>query len=145
MLGFLAASPLAAIHPAVPVIVYSALAFVSVLIVTATPFSAIPRRIRGAYEHLMGVDLMDAGAQHDDSHDRSYLYENEAAAEPKKKRRKRLFGKDHDDDLPEVRRGAARPLLDELRHRPVEQLVAVGPRLEDVVGDLTACHRAEHG
>ncbi|BAS13060.1 DNA translocase FtsK [Arthrobacter sp. Hiyo8] len=98
MLGFLAASPLAAIHPAVPVMVYGALAFVSLLIVTATPFGAIPRRIRGAYEHLMGVDLVDGGAQHDDSHDRSYLYENEAAVEPKKKRRKRFFGKDHDDD-----------------------------------------------
>ena len=97
MLGFLAASPLAAIHPAVPVMVYGALAFVSLLIVTATPFGAIPRRVRGAYEHLMGVDL-DADAHRGDSHDRSYLYENDAAAEPKKKRRKRFFGKDHDDD-----------------------------------------------
>lgn len=97
MLGFLAASPLAAIHPAVPVMVYGALAFVSLLIVTATPFGAIPRRIRGAYEHLMGVDL-DADAHRGDSHDRSYLYENDAAAEPKKKRRKRFFGKDHDGD-----------------------------------------------
>lgn len=98
MLGFLAASPLAAIHPAVPVIVYGALAFIALLIVTATPFGAIPRRIRGAYEHLMGVDLVDADAQHGDSHDRSYLYENQADVEPKKKRRKRFFGKDHDDD-----------------------------------------------
>ncbi|MDQ0028952.1 FtsK/SpoIIIE family DNA translocase [Arthrobacter bambusae] len=98
MLGFLAASPLAAIHPVVPIMVYGALAFVSLLIVTATPFGAIPRRIRGAYEHLMGVDLVDADAPRGDSHDRSYLYENEAAAEPKKRRRKRLFGKDHGDD-----------------------------------------------
>ncbi|MFH5880623.1 DNA translocase FtsK 4TM domain-containing protein [Arthrobacter sp. NA-172] len=98
MLGFLAASPLAAIHPAVPVLVYGALAFVSVLIVTATPFGAIPRRIRGAYEHLMGTDLADADGQHNDPHDRSYLYENGAPAAPKKKRRKRLFGKDRDDD-----------------------------------------------
>ncbi|KRE61886.1 cell division protein FtsK [Arthrobacter sp. Soil736] len=95
MLGFLAASPLAAIHTAVPVVLYALLAFVSLLIVTATPFGAIPRRLRGAYEHLMGIDLQDNG---DDGggHDRSYLYDS-APAEPKKKR-KRLFGKDRDAD-----------------------------------------------
>ncbi|HEU4668742.1 MAG TPA: DNA translocase FtsK 4TM domain-containing protein, partial [Arthrobacter sp.] len=59
MLGFLAASPLAAIHPVVPVAVYSLLAFISLLIITATPFTAIPRRLRAGYEHLMGVDLLD--------------------------------------------------------------------------------------
>ena len=94
MLGFLAASPLAAIHAAVPMAVYGLLAFVSLLIVTATPFTAIPRRLRAAYEHLMGIDLQE----HDtDSHDRSYLYENSAPAAPKKKR-KRLFGKEQDAD-----------------------------------------------
>jgi S-DNA-T family DNA segregation ATPase FtsK/SpoIIIE len=94
MLGYLAAAPLAAIHTAVPVAVYSLLAFTSLLIVTATPFGAIPSRLRGAYEHLMGTDLQE----HDgdgDRHDRSYLYENDAPAAPKK-RRKRLFGKDPD-------------------------------------------------
>ncbi|AXJ10633.1 DNA translocase FtsK [Arthrobacter sp. PM3] len=94
MLGYLAAAPLAALHPAVPVAVYSLLAFTSVLIVTATPFGAIPGRLRGAYEHLMGIDLQDHDAG--DPHDRSYLYENDAPA-PKKKRR-RLFGKDQEDD-----------------------------------------------
>jgi S-DNA-T family DNA segregation ATPase FtsK/SpoIIIE len=93
MLGFLAASPLAAIHPAVPVVLYGLLAFVSVLIVTATPFGAIPRRLRGAYEHLMGVDLQENDG---DAHDRSYLYENTPPA-PKKKR-KRLFGKNEEED-----------------------------------------------
>jgi S-DNA-T family DNA segregation ATPase FtsK/SpoIIIE len=96
MLGFLAASPLAAIHAAVPVAVYSLLAFTSLLIVTATPFGAIPSRLRGAYEHLMGLDLQEHDAD-GDRHDRSYLYENEAPAAPKKKRR-RLFGKDDDAD-----------------------------------------------
>ncbi|HET8879937.1 MAG TPA: DNA translocase FtsK [Arthrobacter sp.] len=94
MLGYLAAAPLATIHPAVPVALYSLLAFTSLLIVTATPFSAIPSRLRGAYEHLMGVDLQD-GPGDEDGHDRSYLYENDAPA-PKKKRR-RLFGRDDDD------------------------------------------------
>ncbi|WP_457971972.1 DNA translocase FtsK [Arthrobacter sp. D1-17] len=94
MLGFLASSPLAAIHAAVPVALYGLLAFVSVLIVTATPFTAIPRRLRAAYEHLMGVDLQEHKA---DGHDRSYLYENTAPAAPKKKR-KRLFGKEQDAD-----------------------------------------------
>ncbi|MDQ4047478.1 MAG: DNA translocase FtsK, partial [Actinomycetota bacterium] len=94
MLGFLASSPLAAIHAAVPVALYGVLAFVSVLIVTATPFTAVPRRLRAAYEHLMGIDLQEHDA---DSHDRSYLYENIAPAAPKKKRR-RLFGKEQGAD-----------------------------------------------
>ncbi|MDJ0321890.1 DNA translocase FtsK [Pseudarthrobacter sp. PS3-L1] len=92
MLGFLAASPLAAIHPAVAVLVYSALAFVSLLVLTATPFGSIPRRIREGYEHLMGLDLqdpMDASS----GHDRSYLEEEAGQAAVKKKRR-RLFAKD---------------------------------------------------
>ncbi|WP_347110602.1 DNA translocase FtsK 4TM domain-containing protein [Paenarthrobacter sp. S56] len=96
MLGFLAAAPLAAIHVAVPVLIYCLLAFVSVLIVTATPFGAIPSRIRSAYEHLMGVDLEDAHSGQD-AHDRSYLYGDEAASKPKKKRT-RLFGKDDETE-----------------------------------------------
>ncbi|BAS08307.1 DNA translocase FtsK [Arthrobacter sp. Hiyo4] len=96
MLGFLAASPLAALHAAVPVVVYGLLAFISLLIITATPFGAIPRRLRGAYEHLMGLDLQEPGAD-GDSHDRSYLEETQAAAAPRKKKR-RFFGKDDESD-----------------------------------------------
>ncbi|QDW29344.1 DNA translocase FtsK [Arthrobacter sp. KBS0702] len=95
MLGYLAAAPLATIHAAVPLALYALLAFTSLLIVTATPFGAIPSRIRGAYEHLMGIDLQEYDDDQD-GHDRSYLYENDAPA-PKKKRR-RLFGKDGDAD-----------------------------------------------
>lgn len=94
MLGFLAATPLAAIHPAVPLVLYGVLAFVSLLIITATPFTAIPRRLRGAYEHLMGVDLLEE--QPKDTHDRSYLERTPPAAPKKKKRR--LFGKDEEPD-----------------------------------------------
>ncbi|TPV51341.1 DNA translocase FtsK [Pseudarthrobacter phenanthrenivorans] len=97
MLGFLAASPLAAIHPAVPLVLYSLLAFVSLLIITATPFTAIPRRLRGAYEHLMGVDLLDE--QDRNAHDRSYLERTASPAPAKapRKKRRRLFGKDEED------------------------------------------------
>ncbi|TLM82311.1 DNA translocase FtsK [Pseudarthrobacter sp. NamE5] len=97
MLGFLAASPLAAIHPAVPLVLYSLLAFVSLLIITATPFTAIPRRLRAAYEHLMGLDLMDE--QDRNTHDRSYLERTAQApakSTPKKKKR-RLFGRDEEE------------------------------------------------
>ena len=96
MLGFLAASPLAAIHAVVPVVLYGLLAFISLLIITATPFGAIPRRLHAAYEHLMGVDLQEPG-EAGDSHDRSYLEETRAAAAPKKKKR-RFFGKDEESD-----------------------------------------------
>ena len=95
MLGFLGASPLAAIHPAVPLVLYGLLAFVSLLIITATPFGAIPRRLRGAYEHLMGIDLLDE-EQDGNKHDRSYL-EGTPPAAPKKKKR-RFFGKDEEAD-----------------------------------------------
>ncbi|MDQ0676499.1 S-DNA-T family DNA segregation ATPase FtsK/SpoIIIE [Pseudarthrobacter siccitolerans] len=95
MLGFLGASPLAAIHPAVPLVLYGLLAFVSLLIITATPFGAIPRRLRGAYEHLMGIDLLDE-EQDGNKHDRSYLERTPPAAPKKKKRR--FFGKDKDAD-----------------------------------------------
>ncbi|UZX02570.1 DNA translocase FtsK [Arthrobacter sp. CDRTa11] len=97
MLGFLAASPLAAIHPGVPLGIYGLLAFVSLLIITATPFTAIPRRIRGAYEHLMGIDLQEQD-ESGDGHDRSYLYETPSAAVPQKKKRRRFFGKDDEPD-----------------------------------------------
>ncbi|MBD1542723.1 DNA translocase FtsK [Arthrobacter sp. IA7] len=140
MLGFLAASPLAAIHPAVPVVLYGLLAFVSVLIVTATPFGAIPRRLRGAYEHLMGIDLQENDG---DAHDRSYLYENSPPA-PKKKR-KRLFGKDEeadprlegyvgdeafehavvDDDEPSPEAGKGRPAVAPGVRRPTQAEIAV--------------------
>ncbi|GAB4098797.1 DNA translocase FtsK [Sinomonas halotolerans] len=104
MLGFLAASPLAEIHPAVPVLVYGALAFVSLLIVTATPFATIPRRMRGAWEHLMGVDLHpDDREGGGGAHDRSYLEDSErrareAAKERRKKGRKGLLGRGGADE-----------------------------------------------
>jgi DNA segregation ATPase FtsK/SpoIIIE, S-DNA-T family len=96
MLGFLAATPLAAIHPAVPVVLYGVLAFISLLIITATPFGAIPRRLRAAYEHLMGIDLQEPGDTAD-RHDRSYLEQTRAVEAPRKKKR-RFFGKDQDSD-----------------------------------------------
>ncbi|MEE2521826.1 DNA translocase FtsK [Pseudarthrobacter sp. J75] len=95
MLGLLAAAPLAAIHPAVPILAYSLLAFVSLLIVTATPFTAIPRRIRQGYEHLVGLDLQEPG-ESGHAHDRSYLFENNGSAQAPKKKRRKLFGKDED-------------------------------------------------
>ncbi|NKX56089.1 FtsK/SpoIIIE family DNA translocase [Arthrobacter mobilis] len=95
MAGFLAAGPLAGISELVPVLSYSLLAFISVLIVTATPFRHIPMRLRALYEHLMGQDLRDQDHADPDSHDQSYLYGGgEPETKPKKKRR--LFGKDKD-------------------------------------------------
>ncbi|WP_138443783.1 FtsK/SpoIIIE family DNA translocase [Sinomonas susongensis] len=112
MLGFLAASLLATVHPAVPLLVYSFLAFVSVLIVTATPFTAIPRRLRGAWNHLVGADLVDH--HDDDAHDRSYLYDSErrareASPSPQKpaKKKRRLFGRAQESGEAEAPEGFA--------------------------------------
>ena len=103
VIGYLVAGPAAAILSVWPVAaVLTFLVFVSILIVTATPFRHIPSRLRQFYEHLMGQDLHEGSADGDD-HDQSYLSDRErAAAKPKKK--SRLFGKkkknaDQDDDL----------------------------------------------
>ena len=78
--------------------VFIFLAFMSILIVTATPFTQIPERIRGGYNRLLGQDpnatrpaRQAAAAELDPSreeHDQSYLYpedEPEAPAPKKKK------------------------------------------------------------
>ena len=91
VVGYLVAGPAAAILPVWPVAaVLAFLVFVSILIVTATPFRHIPSRLRQFYEHLMGQDLHD-GSRDSDEHDQSYLSERDrSAAKPKKK--SRLFG-----------------------------------------------------
>ncbi|HEX2246366.1 MAG TPA: DNA translocase FtsK [Arthrobacter sp.] len=91
MVGFLISSPLATINIWLAVAVYSLLAFVSVLIVTATPFRHIPARLRALYESLMGQDLNEVTA---DGHDQSYLYESDRSQPKAKKPRKRRFGRD---------------------------------------------------
>ncbi len=104
VLGFIAAAPFAALSPWLALVVWGALAFISILIVTATPFKSIPARLRYLYNHLMGVDL-DAVAAYADEHDQSYLYESDVAAtraieKPAKSKKKRrgLFGSHKDDE-----------------------------------------------
>ncbi|EMY35155.1 FtsK/SpoIIIE family protein [Arthrobacter crystallopoietes BAB-32] len=92
MVGFLISSPLATITPWLAIAVYSLLAFVSLLIVTATPFRHIPARLRAVYEKLMGQDLAERPAASNE-HDQSYLYGDESETPKPKKPRKRLFGR----------------------------------------------------
>lgn len=55
VLGYLAAAPLIALLPPVAVVVlYSVLIFFGVLVLTATPVEAIPSRLRGVYDVLVG-------------------------------------------------------------------------------------------
>ncbi|WP_346028884.1 DNA translocase FtsK [Arthrobacter parietis] len=103
VIGYLVAGPVAAILSVWPVAaVLAFLVFVSILIITATPFRHIPSRLRQLYEHLMGQDLHEGSAD-GDAHDQSYLSDRErAAAKPRKK--SGLFGRkkkntDQDDDL----------------------------------------------
>ncbi|MHA7246485.1 FtsK/SpoIIIE family DNA translocase [Arthrobacter tecti] len=93
VIGYLVAGPATAILPVWPVaVVLSFLLFVSVLIVTATPFRHIPERLRALYEHLMGQDLSDREQAEQDEHDQSYLSDRERAAREKPKRKSRFFG-----------------------------------------------------
>ncbi|QTG79824.1 FtsK/SpoIIIE family DNA translocase [Arthrobacter crystallopoietes] len=91
MVGFLISSPLASINEWLAVAVYALLAFVSLLIVTATPFRHIPARLRALYEGLMGQDLNEVTAN---GHDQRYLYESDQSEPKAKKPRKRRFGRD---------------------------------------------------
>ncbi len=111
MVGLLAGGSLAALNTWLAVAVWSAIAFVSLLILTATPFRSIPARLQALYAHLMGLDLQDPAP--DSVHDQSYLYERDAAdgrgseaseeAAPKKKKGRSLFGrKKNDDDFEDV-------------------------------------------
>ncbi|WP_026545473.1 DNA translocase FtsK [Arthrobacter sp. 35/47] len=91
VVGYLIAGPAAAVLSAWPVgVLLAFLIFVSILIVTATPFRHIPSRLRQFYEHLMGQDP-NGDAADADEHDQSYLSDRaRAAGRPKKK--SRLFG-----------------------------------------------------
>ena len=94
-IGFLAAAPFSALNVWLAVLIYALFAFVSVLIVTATPFRAIPSRLGQLYEHLMGQDPHEKTS--DNGHDQSYLYDRDGA-EPKPKREKKpLFGRKKSD------------------------------------------------
>ncbi|MEE1621964.1 DNA translocase FtsK 4TM domain-containing protein [Zafaria sp. Z1313] len=102
IVGFLMTSPIAAVATrwgALAVMI--ALAFLSLMIVTATPFRHIPSRLRQGYEWLMGQPAgggHDAGDGSADGHDQSYLYERDGSKKPKKTRRKRgIFGRGADE------------------------------------------------
>ncbi|MDQ0094955.1 FtsK/SpoIIIE family DNA translocase [Paeniglutamicibacter psychrophenolicus] len=102
VLGALATVPLAGLISAPGALaVMIALALLSLMILTATPFRHIPARFREGYEKLMGQTPeagsgkgVDLGAE---DHDQSYLYEEQAAAK-KPRKKMRLFGKDRDEE-----------------------------------------------
>jgi len=81
--------------------VFIFLAFMSILIVTATPFTQIPQRIRAGYNRLLGQDpdaarpvRHTAHAQLDPSqeeHDQSYLYPEDEPVAPAPKKKKPGF------------------------------------------------------
>ena len=111
MVGLLAGGSLAALNTWLAVAVWSVIAFISLLILTATPFRSIPARLHALYAHLMGQDLQDPDRA--DGHDQSYLYDRDAAGRgasvdteettPKKKKGRGLFGrKNKDEDFDDV-------------------------------------------
>ncbi len=141
MVGVVAGGSLASLSPVFAVVIWSIVAFASVLVLTNTPVRHIPARLNGIYNKLMGTTpASEAGP---DGHDQSYLYENEDAAKKPRGMRARqkaardaaaeaeemsiteafatpLIGMDDDDTrvLPSssasVRPGVRRPTRDEL-------------------------------
>ncbi|MGO4384787.1 DNA translocase FtsK [Specibacter sp. RAF43] len=73
MVGMIAGGLVAAASPVLAVAVFSALAFFSILVLTATPIRHIPARLRGLYDQLVGA----APADGDFGHDQSYLYDRD--------------------------------------------------------------------
>ncbi|WP_323961307.1 DNA translocase FtsK [Arthrobacter sp. JZ12] len=92
VVGYLVAGPASAVISAWPVaVVLAFLLFVSILIVTATPFRHIPSRLRNLYEHLMGQSPHQGDDRDADEHDQSYLSDRDRAPR-KPKKKARLFG-----------------------------------------------------
>ncbi|MBD7995903.1 DNA translocase FtsK [Arthrobacter sp. Sa2CUA1] len=105
IVGFLVAGPLSAAITKWPVILLlSLLVFISILIVTATPFRHIPLRLRALYEHLMGQDLSPDDPE---AHDQSYLYASDRPAKPKKARKPSRFARTRKDEEAEHSDGFA--------------------------------------
>ncbi|WP_298712731.1 DNA translocase FtsK 4TM domain-containing protein [Micrococcus sp. 2A] len=85
MVGYLATVPLASLLTAVPVwVLMAALAFFSLLVLTATPLGSIPQRITGAYDWLTGQDPEGASARRAERRDarRERRAAGEESAEP---------------------------------------------------------------
>ncbi|GAA3694803.1 DNA translocase FtsK [Arthrobacter ginkgonis] len=105
IVGFLVANPLSALISRWGTMVLMVLmVFLSLMIMTATPFRHIPLRLREGYERLMGQPADGAResaprGERADGHDQSYLYER-VDPEPKaRKKRGRLFGKDRPEEI----------------------------------------------
>ena len=98
VVGFLTAGPLSAAITTWPVLILLVfLLFVSLLVITATPFRHIPLRLRAMYEHLMGQDLAPDDPE---AHDQSYLYGSpQRPAKPAKAKRTRRRDKHPEDDV----------------------------------------------
>ncbi len=77
MVGFVLASPLASITVYLPLVLYSLLTFLSILIITATPIRHIPARLRSLYEQMMGQEPGALRTSDSADHDQRYLYDSE--------------------------------------------------------------------
>ncbi|AIY03887.1 cell division protein FtsK [Arthrobacter sp. PAMC 25486] len=89
MVGVVAGGSVASLSPLFAIILYSIVAFASLLVLSNTPVRHIPGRLRGIYELLMGTEPAQGNTA--DGHDQSYLYDHEDA--PKKPRSLRARAK----------------------------------------------------
>ncbi len=78
MVGLLAGGLVAAASPWLAVLVYALLAFLSLLVLTATPVRHIPDRLRALYANLVGAGPHPEAPA--DGHDQSYLYDRDDTA-----------------------------------------------------------------
>jgi S-DNA-T family DNA segregation ATPase FtsK/SpoIIIE len=155
IVGFLMTSPISGLISRWGALVLMLLLlFLSLMIITATPFRHIPARLRQGYEWIMGQpeDSRDGGGGDAADHDQSYLYEERKAQarEDRKSRRKgKLFGKDKQSRQDEAGRevfsgdeaydnAVIREADEEVQPAPVDD----SPRIPPGVRRPTASERA---
>ena len=115
MVGLLAGAPLASLSPIAAVILYSLVAFASVLVLSNTPVRRIPGRLHGVYELLMGAPETKPIQPSNDGHDQSYLYDDDGRAKKPRGlrgRHKAALEEDNEHDDDATAGAFASPLVD---------------------------------
>lgn len=93
MVGALAGGLFAAVSPVLAVILFSLLAFFSLLIITATPLRHIPDRLQSVYAQLVGTAPARQTQLDGDQHDQSYLYDRDDQVKNGEAREKKPRGR----------------------------------------------------
>lgn len=103
MVGVLSGGLVANLGSVTSLIVFSLVAFASVLVLSNTPVRHIPARLRGIYEKLMGAEPGYSDEALPNGHDQSYLYEHAAESKkPRSLRARQKAAREAEDEFEDV-------------------------------------------